>query len=163
VLAHLVQVLAQAAEQVLAQGRTGELHVPPSSFAIRPSSKVTLRAENACCKSMFQVFQMFRLDVASVSLQESEEPCFITVPQELGSFESFMHLYNGRICMLMNLLMVKTRRRKRITGRHFLNKHALGKLSRTRAVSPCQRNRAQFHLAILFVFGVALDNRVTIR
>jgi hypothetical protein len=61
-------VLAQAAKQMLAQGHTGELHAPAavSSSAIRPSNKVTLRAENACCKSMFLVFQMFHLDVASV-------------------------------------------------------------------------------------------------
>jgi hypothetical protein len=39
------------------------------SSVIRPSSMVTLRAGNACCKSMFQVFQMFHLDVASVSCE----------------------------------------------------------------------------------------------
>jgi hypothetical protein len=62
--------LAQAAKQVLAQKRTSELQVPcaASSSVIRPNSKATLRAGNACCKSMFQVFQMFHLDVASVSV-----------------------------------------------------------------------------------------------
>jgi hypothetical protein len=38
-----------------------------SSSVIRPSSKVTLRTGNACCKTMFQVFHMFHLDVAIVS------------------------------------------------------------------------------------------------
>jgi hypothetical protein len=37
-----------------------------SSSVIRPSNKVTLRAENACYKIMFQVFQMFHVDVAEV-------------------------------------------------------------------------------------------------
>jgi hypothetical protein len=37
-----------------------------SSSVIRPSNKVTLRAENACCKSMFQLFQIFHVDVAKV-------------------------------------------------------------------------------------------------
>jgi hypothetical protein len=56
----------------LPKGRSGELHAPPptsapvSSSAICPSIKVTLRDENTCCKSMFQVFQLFYMHVASV-------------------------------------------------------------------------------------------------
>ena len=62
VLAHLAQVPTQGTEQVLGQARTDELYVlpptsvPASSSAIRPSSKVTLRAKNACCNSMFHMF-----------------------------------------------------------------------------------------------------------
>jgi hypothetical protein len=54
-------------------GRRPEAHrrtpcaAAAESSVIRPSSMVTLRAGNACCKSMFQVFYMFHLDVASVS------------------------------------------------------------------------------------------------
>jgi hypothetical protein len=50
-----------------------ELHAPPLTStppltsAIRPSSKVTLHTEKACCKSIFQVFKMFYSDVVSVS------------------------------------------------------------------------------------------------
>ena len=38
-----------------------------SSSMIHPSIKMTLRARNTCCKSMFQAFNMFHLDVAIIS------------------------------------------------------------------------------------------------
>jgi hypothetical protein len=87
VLCRAQGALAHATEQMLARGacapragahpdrRVGprlEAHwrapctAATSCFMIRPSIKVALHAENARCKSMFKVFQMLHLDVASV-------------------------------------------------------------------------------------------------
>jgi hypothetical protein len=91
VLVRLTQVLTQVAEQVLIQRRTNELHAlhAASNSMIRPSSKVTLRTKNTCCKNMFRVFQMFHMDVTGVSC---------------GCCKSRSGCCNGCTCMLQTFV-----------------------------------------------------------
>ena len=65
-----------------------------SSSMIHPSIKMTLRARNTCCKSMFQVFNMFHLDVAIISCGccKSRSGCCICCNRYTRMLQAFVHI-----------------------------------------------------------------------